>query len=81
MAQDVREFHLKLMNLQLRLAILLMVLQSLPISQKAKTKTAQQAAKAYGMSMPELTALAKECIEETKSLTKTFEQTGQIYCV
>ena len=81
MAPDVREFHLKSMNLQLRLTILLMVLQSLPISQKAKTKTAQQAAKAYGMSMPELTALAKECIEETKSLTKTFEQTGQIYCV
>jgi|TARA_B100002003_G_scaffold108919_1_gene100914 hypothetical protein len=44
-------------------------------------EAAQQAAKAYGMSMPELTALAKECIEETKSLTKTFEQTGQIYCV
>ena len=81
MAQDVREFHLKSMNLQLRLAILLMVIQSLPISRKAQAKAAQQAAKAYGMSMPELTALAKECIEETKSLTKTFEQTGQIYCV
>jgi len=44
-------------------------------------EAAKQAAKAYGMSMPELTALAKECIEETKSLTKTFEQTGQIHCV
>ena len=42
-----------------------MVVQSLPISQKAKAKAVQQAAKAYGMSMPELTALAKECIEET----------------
>jgi len=41
----------------------------------------KSAGKAYGMSMPELTALAKECIEETKSLTKTFEQTGQIFCV
>ena len=63
------------------MAILLMVLQSLPISQKAKAKAAQQAAKAYGMSIPELTVLAKEFIEETESLTKTFEQTGQIYCV
>jgi hypothetical protein len=69
------------MNLQLRMAIFLMVIQSLPISRKAQAKATQQAAKAYGMSMPELTTLAKECIEETKSLTKTFEQTGQIYCV
>ena len=74
MAQDVREFHLKSMNLQLRLAILFCC----PLPLKAKMEAAQQAAKAYGMSMPELTALAKECIEETKSLTKTFEQTGQI---
>jgi len=54
-----------------------MVVQSLPISQKTKTKAAQQAAKEYGMSVPELTALTKECIEETKSLIKTFTETGQ----